>query len=176
LILSACLWVGCGPKQGNEVPGGGAVQSQPVTAQPADSPKTAAVDKAQGFALLVVEDRAGQLAVASGHLGQLARLGVKERRGVLAAWQQPAPATRRAGEYCGRLLDSARRQAALRCVRPRNTAHLAPRTAGAPPTDKPLNTVAFSLRLPWPATATGSGWTLEIGAPDGRTATWRPRE
>jgi hypothetical protein len=125
--------------------------------------------------MLVVEDRAGQLAVKSGHVGELTRLGPAERQSVMRAWQHMPMTPRGPGVYCGRLLDPSQRQAAVRCVQPRSTAHLAPRKAGDPAVEKPVGTIAFALRLPWPVTATSGGWTLEIGAHDGRTATWRPR-
>ncbi len=176
-LVGVGLCVACSPNSGPQAPSARVGEGAPTAPRQepvAQAPSGASQDVK--FSMLVVEDRGGQLKIKSGHLGLLERLGARERRAVTAAWQQPAQAEIRPGVYCGRLLDPAQRQTAIRCVQPRVAAHLAPRKTGDPAVNAPLATVAFALRLPWPATATGGGWTLEVGAPDGRTATWRPRQ
>ena len=163
----------CGPSAST----GPARAQTPAPATGASSAEAAIPGAAPGsaFALVVVEDRGGQLRISAGQVGRLARLSPRELRAVNAAWRAGQVAAR-PGTYCGRLVDPQGRPAARRCLTPRVTAHLAPRNSGSAAVDAPLSTIAFALRLPWPATATGGGWQLVVEAPDGRNANWRPRE
>ena len=168
--------LGCGRSAGDgvgqpNVPPAQGPDRTTVAAQPAAS----AAPLPTGFVLLVVEDKAGRVRISSGQIGEIARLSPLERRAVQGTWQATAAAAR-AGLYCARLVDPQGRAAAHRCVAPRTTVHLAPRDANSPAAAAELDVVAFAVRLPWPATATGGGWQLMVHTPDGRSASWRPRE
>lgn len=165
----------CGPSAGESAGPNGADLPQRVSgASGAVRANPGATPYPTGFVLMVVEDRGGQVRVSSGQIGEIARLSPMERRAVQASWQSASTASRK-GVYCARLVDPQGRAAAHRCITPSTAAHLAPRNAASMPADAPLAVVAFALRLPWPATATGGGWQVAVDAPGGRSAAWRPR-
>lgn len=175
LLLLGLICCSCGRGPGDNANQAGApIQQGSVGTPTVVLPTAAAAPYPAGFVLLVIEDRAGQLRVSSGQVGELARLSPRERQAVQRAWLASAP-RQRPGVYCAHLLDPLGTATAHRCFAPQTRAHLAPRDGQSGAAEASLDVIAFALRLPWPATATGGDWRLTVGAPDGRSASWRPR-